>query len=617
MPSPHAGPLLLSMLIGWVAAPSVAPHEPGTITHADHPEPGDPQLITAPGPPANLEIGVFQTVVEQMWHASPTFRRQCARLAGAPSLTVRLRAEPPRTGAPFRAFTRISESRRGGTAEVAILFPGDAIELIAHELEHVIEHLDGAERDQDACARRLPRGRGKPYETCRAIERGQQVAREVAQRTQARVRRLRQQDTLSGPLDPASARVSADGRHVVFTSAAGLLPGAPAGRNLYVQDLQTGHLQLASERSGWSNGYLDFRHPGISSDGRLLVVEARRAADDSDAFGWEIVAFDRRTATARVIHIGEDESAGARNSTPVISSDGSAVAFESISISEAQDVTPRSAVYLARLHSGKTERIDVPTAVHGPGVDDAQRTRRADVSPAGKSMTPAVNADGRYVAFASTANLACDSMATCRRSPAERRNRTMIFVRDTTERFTTRIDRAPDGGEPNGHSYKPAISADGRYVAFTSEASNLVRGDSNGTADVFVHDRLTGTTELVSRRQDGSAGNGASRHAVLSGDGAMVAFQSLASDLTCRKRCEPHERDINLLWDVFLLDRRSGAMRRASAGPDGEWMAASRSPSLDHAGGVLVFSSRHPVDDADLMNDDDLYIQMLPVTHQE
>jgi len=85
----------------------------------------------------------------------------------------------------------------------------------------------------------------------------------------------------------------------------------------------------------------------------------------------------------------------------------------------------------------------------------------------------------------------------------------------------------------------------------------------------------------------------------------------------CSKRCEPHERDINLLWDVFLFDRPSVAMRRASAGPDGEWMAASRSPSLDHAGGVLVFSSRHPIDEKDVMNDDDLYIQMLTVAQQE
>jgi Tol biopolymer transport system component len=554
--------------------------------------------------PPNLRGGVFESVVQQMWRSSPTFRRQCARVAGAPRLTITVRGEPPRSGSSIRAYTRISDKRGGVTAQVVILNPSDAIELIAHELEHIVEYLDGVEPGRDACGGRQPRQPGKPYETCRAIHAGQQVVREIAEAARTRVEARRQEDMLSGPLDPPSARVSADGRFVVFTSAARLLPGARGGRDLYVHDVQTGSLQLASARPGWADRYVDFRHPGISKDGRRLVFDARTSAEHrTDAFGWEVVVLDRETATSRVIHLDVDGRPATRNSTPVISADGRTVAFESVGTTRGGDA---SALYVARLHSGPIERVDVPNA---QGSDGPPAWQHARTHLQGKSMTPTISADGRYVAFASTRELTRNGPA-ARQNHGRERKWVTIYVRDTTEGVTTAIVRSTHGREPNGPSYRPAISADGRYVAFTSEASNLVSADQNGAADVFVHDRLTETTELVSRRPTGRSGNGASRNPFLSGDGSMVAFQSLASDLICHRRCGPDQRDINLLWDIFLFDRRTGAMMRASAGPEGEWMTASRSPALDHTGRVLVFSSRHPVDDEDVRNDDDLYIQV-------
>jgi hypothetical protein len=90
-----------------------------------------------------------------------------------------------------------------------------------------------------------------------------------------------------------------------------------------------------------------------------------------------------------------------------------------------------------------------------------------------------------------------------------------------------------------------------------------------------------------------------------------TAFQSLASNLVCMKRCADDERDINLVSDVFVLDRASGMMTRASHDGTGvEWMAPSLGPSLDHSGRVLAFSSRHPIDEADVEHDDDLFIWM-------
>jgi len=224
-------------------------------------------------------------------------------------------------------------------------------------------------------------------------------------------------------------------------------------------------------------------------------------------------------------------------------------------------------------------------------------------------MTPEVSADGRFVAFRAIGALVCGPADRCANRRKSSSQSAHIHVHDTVKDVTTRVTGA-DGSEPNGPSSWPAISADGRYVAFTSEASNLVENDNNRQADVFLHDRDTGITELVSRRPDGRSGNGPSRFPAISGDGQTVAFQSIASDLICAKRCAEHERDINLVSDVFVLDRKSGTMTRASADGTSEWMAASRRPSLDGSGRVLIFSSRHPIDEDDMNNDDDLYIRI-------
>ena len=111
---------------------------------------------------------------------------------------------------------------------------------------------------------------------------------------------------------------------------------------------------------------------------------------------------------------------------------------------------------------------------------------------------------------------------------------------------TERVSMDSAGNEGNGGSGGPAISADGRFVAFNSDATNLVPGDTNGRTDVFVHDRQTGTTERVSAD---SAGVGGGSGAALSADGRFVAFASYATNLVAG--------DTNRVVDVFVHDRRS------------------------------------------------------------
>src|SRR5206468_11535137 len=110
-----------------------------------------------------------------------------------------------------------------------------------------------------------------------------------------------------------------------------------------------------------------------------------------------------------------------------------------------------------------------------------------------------------------------------------------------------RVSVAPAGPQRNASGAGPALSADGRFVAFQSDATNLVAGDTNGATDVFVHDRQTGTTERVSVASDGTQGNGPSAGPALSADGGLVAFHGTATNLVAG--------DANGAYDVFVHDR--------------------------------------------------------------
>ena len=140
----------------------------------------------------------------------------------------------------------------------------------------------------------------------------------------------------------------------------------------------------------------------------------------------------------------------------------------------------------------------------------------------------------------------------------ERRPR-QVYLRDTVGGRTTRVTRAANGGLPNGTSWLPSLSADGRRLAFASDASNLLDDDHNRASDVFVYDREADALTWVSRAADGSSAGGESTGPVISGDGRFIAFQSDAANLVCARRCSEHADDINLLWDAFLFDSASGA----------------------------------------------------------
>jgi Tol biopolymer transport system component len=145
-------------------------------------------------------------------------------------------------------------------------------------------------------------------------------------------------------------------------------------------------------------------------------------------------------------------------------------------------------------------------------------------------------------------------------------------------------------------------------VAFVSEASNLTSASSRADAQIFVRDMETGTIEMVSRTPAGRPGNARSASPAISDDGSVLAYQSLASNLLCESRCASTDRDINLIWDVYVYDRGPRRTTRASRDREEEWMESSRGPSLDETGRMLTFASTHSRSLDDEEHDEDLFI---------
>ena len=402
----------------------------------------------------------------------------------------------------------------------------------------------------------------------------------------------------------ATVEVSADGRFVAFESAAALVP---ADRNrsvdIYVLERSTGHVTLESVVPSATFGD-GTNHPRLSGDGRYLVFTscAYNLADQPMAAAVpQVLLQDRRAGTTTLVSrtlagTPANEISGHAD----ISDDGGTVVFQSAAtdlVEEGDRNGPGSDVYAFDVRSHSIERVSV----------DANGAQQA----AGSSFAPTVSGDGRSVVFVSSAPL--DGVFNRRRSRREAEGVNHVYLRNLNSGFIRRISHAPAGGEADGPSFHPAVSGDGRLVAFASQATNLVPRDRNRVADVYLHDVHTGQTTLVSRSARGGSATGPSRQPALSADGRFVAFVSDAADLVCAGRCPNHQLDLNLVADdVFdtlthALARVSGARARSP------WWEVSTGPSLDAAGRVIAFSSRHPTDASDVKHDFDLFIEEMPL----
>jgi hypothetical protein len=265
--------------------------------------------------------------------------------------------------------------------------------------------------------------------------------------------------------------------------------------------------------------------------------------------------------TTRVSVAANGTQANYSSYNPVMTPDARYVVFVSTATNLVPgDTNGQPDVFVHDRATGAIERVNVAS-------DGTQAN--------GSSYDVAISADGRYVAFESYAtNLV----------PGAQHYYTHVYLHDRVTRTTERISVASDGTPANHFSYTPAVTADGRYVAFESYASNLVTGDGNGQMDVFVRDRATGSTERVSVAADGTQGNARSAQARLSADGRYVLFLSEASNLVAA--------DTNAKTDLFLYDRVTRMPERVSLGANGaQANGGSAGSGMSPDARWLVFSS--------------------------
>ena len=365
--------------------------------------------------------------------------------------------------------------------------------------------------------------------------------------------------------------ITPDGRYVAFQSLANdLVENDPnATSDVFVRDLVEGTTQLVSmNQDGTGSAALGGTSQAISGDGHRVAFQSR---------SHDLVTIPQLSeggVFVRDMLVGETRWAGSDrvelrfwlSHEPVLAEDGSAVVFRAW-------MPVVTALFRTDLEASVTERLDAPMQGNG--------------DPASFSSTSAsLSADGRRVAFVSNhPGLVPDDV----------NNLSDVFVRDIVIGETRLITVNTNGVSGNGDAIEAAISADGRWVAFTSLAGDLVPADPDrGSSlsrlwhdrDVFLHDLETGSTILVSRsgREDRSA-NGASDQPGISEDGRFVVYRSFANDLVAG--------DDNGQKDVFVYDRLAGFTTLVSASHVslGSAGGSSHRPLLSAEGSVLAFKS--------------------------
>ncbi|MBI1853222.1 MAG: PD40 domain-containing protein [Planctomycetes bacterium] len=341
----------------------------------------------------------------------------------------------------------------------------------------------------------------------------------------------------------ADAVISASGRWVAFGSAASTpVPGDTNGRSdVFVFDRETRTTRIISLGASGNIGDGNSSAPSISGDGRFVAFassatnlvpgDTNGAYDvfvrdrDSDGNG----VFDEIGAVTTVrASVSSAGTEGNGNSfDPWISADGRVVVWNSLaSTLDTPDMNGSYDVFARDLRSGVTSLVSVAV---GGGAAGSNSTLSESSSP--------ISAAGRWVTFSSGAtNLL----------PEDSNGATDVFVRDRQSGQTTRasVDSANVPG--NGYSVGAVISAAGRFVAFTSGSTNLVAGDTNSVADLFVHDRVSGVTVRTNVSTLGAQADGGVFDAAFSEDGRVLAFTSNATNLV--------PGDANSRTDVFARD---------------------------------------------------------------
>jgi Tol biopolymer transport system component len=365
-----------------------------------------------------------------------------------------------------------------------------------------------------------------------------------------------------------SPSISADGRYVVFSSSVPDLVQGLSGTyaDLFLCDRRTGKIECiclsysgGDPNDGSSDG-------SISADGHPVVFSSRATNLTRAGTNGQMHVFVRdreKGVTERVSVSSEGEEADHHSFWPVLSADGRYVAFRSWASNLVPgDTNAHGDIFVRDRAKGKTERVNISS-----GGEQAN----------GETWEASISADGRYVVFASDAsNLV----------PNDTNAHTDVFLHDRRTHTTecVSLNTKDEVGDDNSGTWgPPAVSSDGRWVAFMSAASDLVPDDTNGCADVFVRDRIRRTTRRVSISSSGQEGNAESGGAVISADGRFVAFESEASNLV------PGDRNERL--DVFVHDLGTHKTERISILTDGLGDRGSANASISADGRYVAFEA--------------------------
>ncbi len=378
--------------------------------------------------------------------------------------------------------------------------------------------------------------------------------------------------------------ISDDGRYVVFDSSASNLVGNDfnGASDIFLRDRQQGTTVRISLSSLGIEGNSDSTRPRISGDGRFITYESfsNNLVPNDTNNSYDIFLFDRvNSLTKRIsVQIGGLQ-ANSNSYRPCITTNGRYTAYESF----ASDLVPNDTngvedVFVYDRITQETLRVStssIGTQANGPSFDasisssgdavayasfadnlvDSDTTSVSDIFVSelftgettmvslnslsqqadNDCYAPSISGNSRYVAFESyAANLVPDL------DPGF----SNIFVRDRLDEQTTLASPGDEGVTADDSSYSPAVSSDGRYVAFSSYATNLIPNDLNGFPDVFIRDRQEAVTTRVSHATSSFQANGESFRPAITPDAVYVAFDSFASDI------DP--QDLNVSSDVFI-----------------------------------------------------------------
>jgi uncharacterized repeat protein (TIGR01451 family) len=366
---------------------------------------------------------------------------------------------------------------------------------------------------------------------------------------------------LSGPA------ISGDGRFVAFDSTAtNLLPGVNLPFNIFVHDRLTNAIEMVSVSSSGREGEGLSSAPDLSPDGRFVAFDSDASnlvrGDRNDI--TDVFRHDRVTGETILVSLSSAGQQGVASShAPAISADGNLIVFHANSPLVPADTNDNTDVYLRDVQAGTTALVSV--ALDGGAGN-------------GTSFIQDISGDGRFVVFVSSAtNLVAGDVVD---------NEPNVYVRDVLAGTTELASLGSDGTRANvGFFDVPSISADGRFVALSTFDSLVPEDTRPFSLDIYLRDRQSGTTELISVNSDEVPGDGRSEAPSVSADGRFVAFQSDSGNFAPETSLFPDE-------DIFVRDRQSGTTVRVSESSSGvEGNARSIGTAISGDGLVTAFGS--------------------------